>query len=148
MNLRSWNFKDILRISQLEKECFPAEPWSYRMLADSFQSENFVGILCDDGGEIAGYGGLTCGYDTADIDNIAVAERYRGNGIGGAILENLFSSAAERGMQRVFLEVRVSNAAAMSLYLKHGFKGVYARTRYYSDGEDCLVMARDVLKGN
>ncbi len=144
MNLRRWKYEDILRISELEKECFPQEPWSYRMLADSFENENFIGVLCDDGGEIAGYGGLTLGYDTADIDNIAVAESYRGGGIGGAMLEWLVAAAAERGMTRVFLEVRVSNSRAMALYLKHNFKGVYARTRYYTDGEDCLVMARDI----
>ena len=144
MNLRRWKYEDILRISELEKECFPKEPWSYRMLADSFENENFIGVLCDDGGEIAGYGGLTLGYDTADIDNIAVAESYRGGGIGGAMLEWLVAAAAERGMTRVFLEVRVSNSRAMALYLKHNFKGVYARTRYYTDGEDCLVMARDI----
>ena len=144
MNLRRWKYEDILRISELEKECFPQEPWSYRMLAASFENENFIGVLCDDGGEIAGYGGLTLGYDTADIDNIAVAESYRGGGIGGAMLEWLVAAAAERGMTRVFLEVRVSNSRAMALYLKHNFKGVYARTRYYTDGEDCLVMARDI----
>ena len=144
MNLRRWKYEDILRISELEKECFPQEPWNYRMLADSFENENFIGVLCDDGGEIAGYGGLTLGYDTADIDNIAVAESYRGGGIGGAMLEWLVAAAAERGMTRVFLEVRVSNSRAMALYLKHNFKGVYARTRYYTDGEDCLVMARDI----
>ncbi len=144
MNLRRWKYEDILRISELEKECFPQEPWSYRMLADSFENENFIGVLCDDGGEIAGYGGLTLGYDTADIDNIAVAESYRGGGMGGAMLEWLVAAAAERGMTRVFLEVRVSNSRAMALYLKHNFKGVYARTRYYTDGEDCLVMARDI----
>ena len=144
MNLRRWKYEDILRISELEKECFPQEPWSYRMLADSFENENFIGVLCDDGGEIAGYGGLTLGYDTADIDNIAVSESYRGGGIGGAMLEWLVAAAAERGMTRVFLEVRVSNSRAMALYLKHKFKGVYARTRYYTAGEDCLVMARDI----
>ena len=144
MTIRGWKFEDILRISELEKECFPKDAWNYRMLADSFENDNFTGILCDDGGEIAGYGGVTVGYDTADIDNIAVAERYRREGIGGAILEALVAAAAEKGARRVFLEVRVSNSAALSLYLKHGFCGVHARTRYYSDGEDCLVMAKNI----
>lgn len=144
MNIRGWKFEDILRISELETECFPKEPWSYRMLADSFENENFVGILCEENGEIAGYGGVTVGYDTADIDNIAVSERYRGCGMGAVLLEELVRVARERGAAKIFLEVRVSNAVAMSLYLKHGFKGVYARTRYYTDGEDCLVMARNI----
>ena len=54
MNLRRWKYEDILRISELEKECFPQEPWSYRMLADSFENEKFIGVLSDDGGKIAG----------------------------------------------------------------------------------------------
>ncbi len=142
MNLRRWKFEDILRISELEKSCFPKEPWSYRMLAESFENENFIGILCDDGGNIAAYGGVTVACDTADIDNIAVDESYRGGGLGGAVLEALIAAAAERGAAKVFLEVRVSNTSAMLLYLRHGFSGVYARTRYYPDGEDCLVMMR------
>ena len=64
--------------------------------------------------------------------------------MGGVRLEELVRVARERGAAKIFLEVRVSNAVAMSLYLKHGFKGVYARTRYYTDGEDCLVMARNI----
>ena len=144
MTLRAWKFEDILRISEMEKECFPAEPWSYRMLAESFGNENFVGLLLDEGGEIAGYGGITINYDTADIDNIAVNEQYRHGGCGGKLLEALVAEAKKRGAVKVFLEVRVSNAAAMLMYLKHGFKGVYARARYYSDGEDCLVMAREI----
>ena len=142
MKLRRWKFEDILRISELEKACFPKEPWSYRMLAECFENENFIGILCDDGGNIAAYGGVTVACDTADIDNIAVDESYRGGGLGGAVLEALVAAAAERGAAKVFLEVRVSNTPAMLLYLRHGFSGVYARTRYYPDGEDCLVMVR------
>ena len=42
----------------------------------------------------------------------------------------------------MFLEVRVSNAAAMSLYLKRGYVGRYARPRYYGDGEDALVLEK------
>jgi len=57
-------------------------------------------------------------------------------------VRGLIADAKERGATEMFLEVRVSNAAAMRLYLGCGFAGVYARTRYYSDGEDCLVMKK------
>ncbi len=144
MNIRRWKFEDILKISEMERECFK-DPWSYRMLADSLDSDNFIGVLCDDDGDIAGYGGVTVNVDTADIDNIAVAENYRRSGVGSAILEELVKVAAERGAEKVFLEVRVSNSQALLLYLRHGFKGVYARTRYYPDGEDCLVMAKEIV---
>lgn len=144
MVVRRWKYEDILRISRLEEECFPQEPWSFQMLASSFGSENFYGILTEEDGEITGYGGVTVAADVADIENVAVAEPFRGNGIGLTIVNSLVGYAAEKGAQKVFLEVRVSNAAAMKLYLKCGFKGVYARSRYYSDGEDCLVMVKEL----
>lgn len=145
MQLRGWKYEDILKISEMEKDCFPLEPWSFRMLASSFDSESFCGIIAEDGGEIIGYGGMTVAADTADIDNVAVAEPYRRNGAGTAIIVRLLEIARDRGVKKVFLEVRVSNAEAMRVYLKSGFKGVYARTRYYSDGEDCLVMAKSLI---
>lgn len=144
MQIRKWEYKDILRISEIEAECFPQEPWSFQMLASSFETEAFCGILAEDGGEIIGYGGITVAVDEADIDNVAVTEPYRRSGVGTAIIAELVRVAKERGTKKVFLEVRVSNSAAMELYLKNGFKGVYARTRYYSDGEDCLVMVKEL----
>lgn len=144
MTIRPWKYEDILRISELEKECFPHEPWSFSMLASSFDSETFHGVLAEDGGEIIGYGGLTAAYDTADIANVAVTEAFRHSGVGSAVLEELLAVAKRNGAKKVFLEVRVSNATAMAMYLKHGFKGAYARTRYYPDGEDCLVMAKEL----
>ena len=142
MIIRPWKFEDILRISEMEQECFPQEPWSYKMLVSSFQTESFFGLVAEDGGEIAGYGGITVAADSADVDNIAVTEQYRRGGVGTAILNGLCNLAASKGAKEIFLEVRVSNSAAMSMYLKCGFKGAYARTRYYSDGEDCLVMKK------
>ncbi len=144
MTIRPWKYEDILPISELEKECFTTEAWSFRMLASSFESETFSGVAAEEGGEVIGYGGITVAYDAADIANIAVTEAYRRSGVGGALLEELLSVARARGAKNVFLEVRVSNAAAMLLYLKHGFKGTYTRARYYPDGEDCLVMTKEL----
>lgn len=145
MQLRGWKYEDILKIAEMEKDCFPLEPWNFQMLASSFDSESFCGVIAEDGGEIIGYGGITIAADTADIDNVAVAEPYRRGGAGTAIIKELLRIAGERGAKKVFLEVRVSNYAAMGAYLKCGFKGVYARSRYYSDGEDCLVMVKNLI---
>ena len=54
MKIRPWKYEDILRISEIEKECFPKEPWSYQMLASSFGSDAFSGVVAEDGGEIIG----------------------------------------------------------------------------------------------
>ena len=142
MTVRDWRYEDILKISELEKEIFSGEAWSYKTLATAFKAPAFLGVLCEDGGEIAGYGGVSIAADSADIGNIAVAENYRRGGIGTLLLQKLCEKVKERGAEKVFLEVRVSNSAAIQLYLKNGFVGAYARTRYYPDGEDCLVMVK------
>ena len=145
MKLRRWEYKDILRISELERECFPEEPWSYKTLVSGFESECFYGVLAEDGGEIIGYGGVTVAADSADVQNIAVTEPFRNSGVGTSILSELLKTAKNAGAEKIFLEVRVSNSIALKMYLKCGFVGIYARTRYYSNGEDCLVMSK-ILK--
>ena len=141
MNGRRWTFGDLDEIARIEAECF-SDPWNRRMLADTFLSERFFGVLLEEEGVITAYGGAEMAGDDAEIELIATAEMYRRCGRGGKILHDLLEEAARRGAKRVFLEVRVSNAEAQLLYLKNGFVGLYARSRYYPDGEDALVMVK------
>ncbi|MCX4384945.1 MAG: ribosomal protein S18-alanine N-acetyltransferase [Clostridia bacterium] len=143
MNGREWTTEDLTEIAKLEEECF-SDPWSQRMLADSFLSDGFFGSLLEEGNTITAYGGMRTVGEEAEIELIATAEMYRRCGRGGKILDDLLDEAARRGVKAVFLEVRVSNAAAQLLYLKKGFKGLYARSRYYPNGEDAIVMKKEL----
>lgn len=144
MKIRKCKYEDILAVSELEKECFKGESWSFGTIASAFENSAYEMLVAEEDGEILGYGCTCTTLDTCDLENVLVAEEYRRGGVGKAILNALLDNAKERGALKVFLEVRVSNSAAMLLYLSCGFKGVYARTRYYSDGEDCLVMVREL----
>ena len=143
MNGRAWTYADLSAIAALEAECF-SDPWNLRMLAESFLSGHFFGSLLEEDGAVIAYGGMSVVEGEAEVQLIATAEMYRRCGRGGMILQDLTEEAKRRGAQRIFLEVRVSNAPAMMLYLKHGFRGLYARSRYYSDGEDALVMVKEL----
>ena len=143
MNGREWTTEDLTEIAKLEEECF-SDPWSQRMLADSFLSDGFFGSLLEEGNTITAYGGMRTVGEEAEIELIATAEMYRRCGRGGKILDDLLDEAARRGVKAVFLEVRVSNAAAQLLYIKKGFKGLYARSRYYPNGEDAIVMKKEL----
>ena len=143
MIFREWKYEDIAAISELEKACF-RDPWSFQMLADSFMGGRFRTILCEEDGKIVGYGGAIVGLDEADIANIAVDEAHRGEKIGRKLVRKLEENLQKEGMKRVFLEVRVSNSAALALYLKCGFCGKFVRPRYYGDGEDAVIMAKDL----
>ncbi len=142
MNGRAWTFNDLDTIAALEHECF-TDPWTRRMLAESFLSGRFFGVLLEEDGAVTAYGGMNVVEDEAELELIATVEMYRRCGRANKILDDLCEEAARRGAKRMFLEVRVSNRAALMMYLKYGFVGLYARSRYYSDGEDALVMKKE-----
>ena len=144
MNIRKCKYEDILSVSELEKECFQGESWSFGTIASAYENPAYEMLVAEEDGEILGYGCTCTTLDTCDLENVLVAEAYRRGGVGRAILNALLADAKERGAEKVFLEVRVSNSAALRLYLSCGFVGVHARTRYYSDGEDCLVMVKEL----
>ena len=143
MELRKWKYEDIMSIAALEKQCF-SDPWSFRMLADTFFGENVITAVAEEEGQLADYGFAVLAGEDADIANVAVAPAFRRRGIARQILESLEKRAASAGVGRIFLEVRVSNAPAMALYLKCGYVGRYVRPRYYGDGEDALIMEKQL----
>lgn len=143
MNGRPWTTEDLAEISKLEQECF-SDPWTQRMLADSYLNDQFFGSLLEEEDGITAYGGMHVVGDEAEIELIATSEMYRRCGRGSKILDDLLEEAARRNVKRIFLEVRVSNAPAQLMYLKKGFQGVYARSRYYPDGEDAIVMKKEL----
>ena len=144
MNGRPWKYSDLLAIAALEKECF-SDPWNHRALAESFLSGHFYGSLLEEDNAVVAYGGVSVFGEDAEVQLIGVSEMYRRCGRGGRVLEDLLAIAGEKGARRVFLEVRVSNSPAIMLYLRHGFDGLYARSRYYADGEDAIVMMKELV---
>ena len=76
------------------------------------------------------------------IVSIAVLPEHRRRGVGTLLVREAFKGMADYGASECFLEVRVSNVAAISFYRKMGFRIVARRRGYYLDGEDAYVMAR------
>jgi [ribosomal protein S18]-alanine N-acetyltransferase len=92
-------------------------------------------------GELAGY--LICSrYDTVwHVMNIAVDPTLRRRGIATRLIERLLGRVEANA--QLTLEVRRSNAGAIELYERFGFRSAGVRRRYYQDnGEDALVMWR------
>ncbi|MET1160216.1 MAG: ribosomal protein S18-alanine N-acetyltransferase [Thermoprotei archaeon] len=77
------------------------------------------------------------------VVSIAVLKEHRGKGLGYALMAHAMKSLYEEyGCSETYLEVRVSNKPAISLYEKLGYKIVKVEAHYYLDGEDAYVMAR------
>ena len=101
---------------------------------------NTVKIFAYDSEIIIGCGEILVALDCADIINIEVHSEYRRRGIGGKIFKQLISYAIENNVETITLEVRKSNTPAIALYDCLGFVKISERVRYYSDGEDALIM--------
>jgi ribosomal-protein-alanine N-acetyltransferase len=86
--------------------------------------------------------------DEAEILSIAVDPGRRRAGVGHLLLARQLSELPYSGVRRLFLEVDEGNAAALSLYRRHGFREVGRRQSYYrkADGSHAtaLVMRRDL----
>ena len=136
--------KDVAAVEELENECF-SDPWTRAMLLGAFCSEFFVGFGAFSGKTLAGFAIGTSVFEDAETDDIAVRESFRRQGIGGELLRLLEETAKERGAARAYLEVRVSNAAAIALYESRGYRKLHVRKRYYPDGEDAYAMSKRLL---
>lgn len=76
------------------------------------------------------------------IVSVAVLEPHRKFGLGRALVEESIEGMKQRGCSEVYLEVRVSNEPAISLYLKLGMRTVATHHGYYRDGEAAYLMSR------
>lgn len=132
-------------IALLEQDLFGTGAWSEHAVYEELTAPNRYYVVDTDSRTpptIRGYAGFWFdGYD-AQIMTIGVHPAHQGKGIGGALLDDLISEARTRGAERVLLEVRVDNAAAIHLYETRGFTIMGLRKRYYQpEGIDAHTMS-------
>jgi ribosomal-protein-alanine N-acetyltransferase len=80
-----------------------------------------------------------------DINSVFVFPRFRRKGVAEKLLSAAINTAKEKNLDKIFLEVRETNAPAIKLYQKAGFNKVGTRKKYYFDGENAIVMTRENL---
>jgi ribosomal-protein-alanine N-acetyltransferase len=133
--------EDIPAVVEIEKECFSL-PWSEKSFAESIVREDTIFLVCEEkDGAIMGYIGMYLSFDEASITNVAVASQFRKRGCGKQLVIAAKTAAKEAGAESIFLEVRVSNVPAISLYKKQGFENLGIRKKFYEHPvEDAIIM--------
>jgi ribosomal-protein-alanine N-acetyltransferase len=140
-SIRRLTYADLPQVIAIERRAFPT-PWSLAMFVLELSKPSGVCLAAEGADGLVGY--LICSrYDTIwHIMNVAVAPERRRAGIATALLAELLARVDEPE-PRFTLEVRTSNAGAMALYARHGFRAAGLRRRYYQDnGEDAVIMWR------
>ena len=140
---RKMTAADVDAVAALEAATFTA-PWkpdTFQSLLDRSGAELWV--LDDPDAGVVAYAVVWCILDQGELANIAVAESHRGKGLGRYLLGKVLDVARERGVQSLYLEVRVSNEGAIELYRSFAFTQVGVRKKYYDKPvEDALIMVR------
>lgn len=133
--------EDAAAVEEVEKACFNL-PWSRESFWREAQNQRTTYRLAVDEttDRVAGYVGCWVIDDDAQITNVAIHPDYRGQGISRRLLGNLIEVIKGRGAERLTLEVRPSNTAALNLYTSLGFVDCGRRPHYYEDGEDAIIM--------
>ncbi len=89
-----------------------------------------------------------CNYwlicDEIHLLSLATHAAFRRRGCAARLLRHLVAMGRQGGYARITLEVRPSNAPALSLYRRYGFRDAGRRRGYYADGEDALVLVREL----
>ncbi len=133
---------DLDQVMELEKAIFP-NPWRRSFFLSDLNRSQGLAIVADDEGVILGYA-VAWGQEETHLANLAVGEDERGKGVGGKLLDEVIAFARRCKAQSVYLEVRVSNTIAREFYSERGFVPTYLRKGYYENGEDAVIMERDV----
>ena len=142
---------DLDRILEIERKSF-RNPWSIGLF--KFFSKRYPHgfLVAEVNGKVVGY--VITALETkldfkrlsivkhGHILNLAVDEGYRKRGVASALLRHILRSLQESEASKVYLEVRVSNLAAIKLYSKFNFKVEKVLRTYYPDEEDAYLMSK------
>ena len=135
---------DLAYVAALEAQVHAA-PWSLGNFRDALAA-GYATRVAEREGRIIAYGVLMLSPGEAQVLNISVVPDARREGFGRALLTQFIDDAWRLGAEQCFLEVRVSNSAAIALYEGAGFVRIARRTSYYpalgpgASREDALVM--------
>ena len=140
INIRRAEEKDAVAVAELQADCF-SHPATEDMLLREIQNDHYVLWIAEQDRAVIGAADFQFVLDEGYVGNIAVKESFRRQGIGRALLQKMVESAQSLSLVFLTLEVRASNAPAISLYASSGFETVGTRKNYYQNpAEDAILM--------
>ena len=136
--------EDVAAVVALERDALGRDAWSENLMVEgvhgAIPTTQFV--VAESDGHTCGYAAVSIVAEVAELQRIAVGAAYRRTGVASALLARVEQEAAVRQADRVMLEVRDDNVAALAFYTWHGFTELSRRRDYYADGTTAVVLAR------
>ena len=142
MIITEMNAAHVPQVAKLERICF-ADPWSEKSVASELDNKWALWLVAVEDDRVIGYIGSQTSIDETDVMNVAVHPDFRRRGIAECLINRLVDELKQRGIHALMLEVRSSNAPAITLYEKLGFVQVGCRKNYYRNPkEDALILRK------
>ena len=128
------------QIQRIEQQSFSV-PWTEAMLRLQLAPDSHVFLTAETAEGVVGYVGMMYVLDEGYISNVAVRPDCRRQGVAEALLTALEARARALLLRFLTLEVRESNAPAVALYEKCGYRVAGRRKNYYEKPrEDAILM--------
>jgi len=144
-SVRPMTETDLPRIHRIELASYD-HPWSLGNFADSLHAGYSMWVR-EAGGEVIGYYVMMAAAGEGHLLNLTIAPLWRRHGLGRDLLDHCVARARDHRADCLFLEVRMSNVAAIGLYRGSGFADLAVRRDYYparGRREDALIMKKDL----
>ena len=138
--IRPFRVDDAAAASEILLEAPEAAAWSASAIRELLASAGVSGLIAERSGRASGFILGREVLDEGEILNLGVARANRRHGEGTALSQEMMKSFAASGVQRVFLEVRESNLAAIGFYKKLGFAQVGRRDGYYREPVEAALI--------
>ena len=136
--------EDIESIAAIELASM-SNPWKADSYQEAINSDHAFVMVAEQDNKIAGFAVFYLTPPESELPDIVVSPEYRGQGLGRQLLTHCFDELRAKSIETIFLEVRVSNTPARTLYEHLGFESIGTRKYFYSNPiEDALCMRIDL----
>ncbi len=135
---------DLAAVQAIERAAYEF-PWSRGNFIDSLHAGYLAHLLYDEQQTLVGYFVAMAGVDEMHLLNLTVSPAQQRRGHGRWMLDALLEHCRTHSAAMLWLEVRIGNDRARTLYKRYGFSEIGIRRNYYpaSTGvrEDAIVMS-------
>jgi ribosomal-protein-alanine N-acetyltransferase len=139
---------DLDRIEVIEAASFGADAYDRNLFAEYTRICGDLFLVAEAGTKVIGYS-ITAlparwGGERAELVSVAVDPAFLGKGAAAAMMESTLRRLRRRRVARLGLTVKVTNQRARAFYDKFGFRKLRRMAGYYEDGEDGLMLFKDL----
>ena len=122
LQVRPARRRDIEVLCQIDDQCFSHRPEMAERFASLINDAQYTLLVAEYNHKIIGKAHIHWQNNEAVLSDIAILPLYQGQGLGGELLASAIGKALKEGFNRQTLDVETTNAHALQLYKRYGFK--------------------------